>query len=367
MFRILSKKNNRFVGMDFGTSAIKVVELSYDSREQKPRLENYGWFDMAGILQGLDMKQKKFSFYEEKLKTVSRNLLKKLDVDKDTQIHVSIPGFSGLAVLIEFPKMSNDEIEKAIEFEAHKYIPTAIDEVSISWEILENPKDDETENAGKNKINVLLVAAPKREIEKYKILFEGTGLRISSVELETFSIARVLVGREKGISIIMDMGSRASNIMLVKDGTVLINRSVDMGGDDITSAIADSLNISKQRAETFKREGKDFLNDKETAIVIPVLELLGGEIRRIVTAFKEKHRKENIDRFIISGGSSNLTGIDKYFKNMLGMDADRVDPWKKISYDSKLVPVISKIGGSFSVALGLALRGVEESNLKNKK
>ncbi|EKE15929.1 MAG: hypothetical protein ACD_11C00074G0004, partial [uncultured bacterium] len=280
---------------------------------------------------------------------------------------VAIPGFSGLVVLIEFPKMKNDEIDKAIEFEAHKYIPTSLEEVSVSWEIVSDPDEGKDADGGvKNKINVLLVAAPKKEIEKYSVLFEGTDLKMRSIELETFSITRALIGNEKGNYLVMDVGSRATNIMLVQNGSVVINRSVDMGGDDITNTIADSLNISKQRAEIFKREGKDFLNEKETAIVIPVLELLGGEVRRIFVAFKEKNKNLKIDKFIISGGSSNLTGIDRYFQNMLGVEVSRVNPWEKISYDKKLAPVIDKIGSSFSVALGLALRGVEEAHQKNK-
>ena len=356
MFGILGGKNSRFIGIDFGTSAIKVVELSY--KNQKPYLENYGWFDMAGILQTLDVNKERVGSYEEKLKTALHNLLRKMNI-KNADVHVAIPGFSGLVVLIEFPDMKEDEIEKAIEFEAHKYIPIAAEDVSISWEII---KEDEVEKeSSDNRIHVLLVAAPKKEIEKYSSLFKGTDLNMRSIELETFSIVRTVVGSDNGNYLIMDIGSRATNIILVKNGIVIINRFVDVGGNDITNTIADSLNVSKQRAEMFKKEGKDFLNDKETAIVMPSLELLGSEARRVVAAFREKNKDAKIDRFVISGGSSNLVGIGEYFKNMLGMEAHKTNPWEKISYDSRYSLDIEKVGASFSVALGLALRGIEES------
>jgi len=363
MLGLFESKRNRFVGIDFGTSAIKVIELSY--KDQKPQLENYGWFDLSGILQPVDVRQQKFSSYEDKLKAALHNLLKKLNI-KNNSVHVAIPGFSGLVVLIEFPNMKNDEIDKAIEFEAHKYIPTSVEEVSISWEII-NSKDENKDEQGvlKNKVDILLVAAPKKEIGKYSSLFEGTSLKMQSIELETFSITRALIGNEKGSFLIMDMGSRATNMILVENGSVIINRSIDMGGNDITNTIADSLNISKQRAEIFKKEGKDFINDKENSILIPVLELLGGEAKRIMTAYKEKNKTSKIDKFIISGGSCGLTGIEKYFQNMLRLEVSKGDPLKNINYDKKLAPNMEKIGSSFSVAIGLALRGIEE--IRSKK
>ncbi|HBP01360.1 MAG TPA: hypothetical protein DD454_04095 [Candidatus Moranbacteria bacterium] len=195
-------------------------------------------------------------------------------------------------------------------------------------------------------------------------MFEGMNLKVKTIELETFSITRSLIGKREGNFLIMDIGSRATNLILVENGSVLINRSVDVGGNDITGTIADSLNVSKQRAEMFKREGKDFINEKETAIVIPVLELLGGEARRIMIAYKEKNKNAKIDGIVLSGGSSGLAGIDKYFQRMLGVEVSKGNPWKDISYDTKLALSIEKIGSSFSVVLGLALRGMEDEHGK---
>ncbi len=360
MLGILGGKKNRFVGIDFGTSAIKIVELSH--KNQKPYLENYGWFDLTEIMHPEDVKQQKAGSYEKKIKTALFSLLKKLNVNGD-EAHVSIPGFSGLVVLIEFPDMKKEEIDKAVEFEAHKYIPTSVEDVSISWEVMPSREVDgeqKNETASKKKIEVLLVAAPKREIEKYSSFFEGADLRMKTIELETFSLTRALVGNEKGNFLIMDMGSRATNIVLVENGAVIINRSVDVGGNDITNSIAESLSISRQRAEIFKKEGKDILNSKENAMFIPAIELLKGEIKRIVTAYGEKNKNSKIDSLVLSGGGCELKGIEKYFQDKLEMKVSRGNPWKSVEYDQKLASNIDKIGASFSVAIGLALRGVEE-------
>ena len=101
----------------------------------------------------------------------------------------------------------------------------------------------------KNKI--LLVAAPKKEIQRYEHLASGVDLSVSAIELETFSIARSLVGDDTGSFFIIDIGARVANIILIEKGIVRANRTIDAGGNEITAAIADSMNISRQRAETF--------------------------------------------------------------------------------------------------------------------
>ena len=357
---IFGKRKSRFIGVDIGTASIKVVELSYKSG--KPYLENYGWFDLAGIMQDSNPNQPKLVSYEDKMRMALSSLIAKMNL-QGTSANVAIPGFSGLVVLIEFPKMKESEIESAIEFEAHKYIPASIEEVSISWEIL----NKNTEAGINSKMEVLLVAAPKREVQKLENMFDGTGFEIDSVELETFSIARALVGFEKGVSVIIDMGARATNLLLVVDGNVIVNRNVNVGGNDITTAIAESLNISKQRAEAFKKEEKDILNERETAIILPPLELLTGEVKRIIYAFKEKNKKANVERIIISGGSSELYGLDKYFSRNFGIETVKGDPMKNIAFNSAAEPFLKKIGTSFSVAIGLAIRGMEDAGIIKKQ
>lgn len=356
---LFGNKKNRFIGVDFGTSSIKIVELSI--KNSKPFLENYGWFDLSGILQENNPNQPKLLSFDERIKMALQSLLKKMNL-QGTSVNVSIPGYSGLVVLIEFPDMNDEEVEKAIEFEAHKYIPASIEEVSISWEILKKQGGEDP----KKNIEVLLVAAPKREVQRLGNMFAGTEFKLDAVELETFAISRSIVGNDKGTFLLADIGSRATNLMLVVDGTVLVNRSVDVGGNDITNTIADSLSIAKQRAESFKKEGKDIINEKETAIIMPSLELLSGEIKRVISVFKEKDKKANVDKIIISGGSSYLTGIEKYFSNILGVDVVRGNPFRNVTHSPEVAPFIQRTGASLSVAIGLALRGIEDENSGKK-
>jgi len=365
MFNFFSSKKSRFLGIDFGTSYIKIVELS--CKNQQVRLENYGMLDLAWVEQGENIKTQS---YEEKIIGFLKTLVETMGTDL-REAFISIPGFTGLITLIEFPEMSDEEIGKAIQFEAHKYIPTSLDEIAMSWEVVAKKNDeggllsDRTAPAvpaeqAKKKIQVLLVAAPKKEISKYERLVVGAGISVKAIELETFSIARALVGDDVGNFLIIDIGSRATNIIFVEKGIVQVNRNIDAGGNEITTTIADSMNISKQRAEDFKKGEKDLINGNESAITGPVLELITGEAMRILTTYRAKNKDARIDGVILSGGISGMKGIEEYFTKAIGIKAVSGNPWKRIAFDEKLRGTIESFGAAFSVAIGLALRGIDE-------
>jgi type IV pilus assembly protein PilM len=217
---------------------------------------------------------------------------------------------------------------------------------------------------GSKKIKVLLVAAPKKDIEHYDRLVSGTKLEVSAIELETFSITRALVGEDTGTFLIIDIGSRATNMILVEKGVVRVNRNIDAGGNEITIAISDSMSISRQRAEIFKRGEKDFLNTTESSFIVPVLELIIGESRRILSAYLEKNKDLRIDNIFLSGGSANMKGMEQHFSNALAQPVTIGNPWRRISVKPEATELVKSLGTSFSVALGLALRGMDEYKRK---
>ncbi len=377
MLELFKKNKNHFIGVDFGTSSIKVVELSYVN--QQTRLENYGFVDL-NLANNNDTLRS--SSFEQALNEALKKLLTKMNM-KAASAYVSIPGFSGLVTIIDLPDMLDEELAKAIQFEAHKYIPSALDEIAMSWEVIEKKADGvklqeqdgimaklkarndvKGGSMGSGRIKVLLVAAPKKDIEHYDRLVSGVGLEVSAIELETFSIARSLVGDDVGTFLIVDIGSRATNIILVEKGVIQANRSIDAGGDEITSAIADEMNVSRARAEAFKKGDKDMLNSNETAIVIPVLDLIVGELRRIIGAYKEKNKDKLIDTLVLSGGTSKMKGIEEYFTQSLNEKVRLGNPWRSIVVGNEVAPFVKDLGSSFSVALGLALRGVDDYKRK---
>jgi len=358
-------QKNIFLGVDVGTSTIKIVELRVI--DNKPVLSNYAWMEMENA--EMDFNANAFdTSYPEYLKVIVREGRFKKGWLSKTGTYISIPSFGGLITLIEFPEMKKEELDQAVRYEAHKYIPTSLDEVILSWDIVgkkglgsqDNKKNIiEPKSVNPGKIQVLLVAAAKDKVLKYEKIVKSAGLSLRAIEMESFSITRALVGNDPGNFIIIDIGSRVCNIILVEKGEIKVNRNMDVGGRDITREISKSVNVDLERAEKLKISGKDFFANG-SGIVFPILNLIVDEVKRVLNNYYQGN--PSVDAIILSGGTSRLTGIDQYFSSALNIKAIIGNPFGRVGYDKRLEEKINEIKLNFSVAIGLALKGFEDNN-----
>ncbi len=344
-----------FLGIDFGTSSIKAIELEPKSGGLA-KLVNYAEVSLSNIEEG---RVHQDHSYDDEETLYLKALLERMRPEK-REAYMALPAFVGLVTLIELPNLQDKELEEAIQFEAHKYIPSALEEVSLSWEIVKRREVTAPDGAKVGKIEVLLVAALNKEINRYNKYAADAKLHLKFLELETFPLARAIVGKESGAHIIADIGFRATNILLIEDGLVQLSRNIAIGGKDITRTLSEGMNIAFARAEELKRSGQNFLADGEGGLTFPSIDVIGTEIQRIVQAYSEKEEgKSSVKKVFLSGGSSQFVGLPEYFSKTLGVSVERGDPWKNVEVSEKLRPMVEKMGTSFSVAIGLALGGVQ--------
>lgn len=369
MFGFSFGKKNAFLGIDIGTSAIKIVELKLLSG--KPALSNYAVMPLSPVgSQELENEE----YFESILPGYIRKMLKEAKFETD-QAYVSLPAFGGLITLIEFPEMSRDDMEQAIRFEAQKYIPTSLNDVVLSWDIVggNNPngqkksgatKEDDVVLSGSSeyknlrKTQVLLVAASRSKVNKYEKLIAKSGLKLQSLELESFSMANALLGKDPGRFIIIDIGSRICNIIFVEDGMIKVSRNIDAGGRDITDILVKSMGVNEERAEALKISSKNFFSS-ESGVSFPVLNIISGEVSRIINNLDKNNQKKGIEGIILSGGTANLHGLAEYLSGLLGQKVIMGNPFSRIEYDKQLDDIIGKSGVQFSVCIGLAMRGFD--------
>ncbi len=345
-----------FLGVDFGTASIKVVELTLENG--KPKLTNYGQADLMKLEKdrtpGVGLGGDDSVVY-------LRALLEQLH-PKSQSAYVAMPAFIGLVSLIELPEMDESDLGDAIKFEAHKYIPSPLEEVALSYEVVGIRQGED----GSQKMEVLLVAALNKEVDRYKQCITDAHLKLEFLELETFSLARSLVQKQEGLYLIADIGSRATNLILVDNGLVKVSRNLDAGGKDITRTLHESLNIAVERAETLKKSDKDFLNVPESAMVFPTLEMVASEAQRMLDTYLAKYPEKECQEMILSGGTAHMAGLVEYYKRVLGLSVRVGDPWQGIQHDANRAEDIKQLGTSFSVAIGLALAGTEAITKKEK-
>ena len=308
------------LGIDIGTASLKVVEL--EIRDDKPpHLSNYAWMPIPEVIKEDNDSEK--SFFETNVPEFLKKLLKEAKF-KTKDAYVSISAFGGLVTLIELPEMPEKDLEQAVRFEAHKYIPTSLDNVTISWEVVEGESlaepasspekegvilDDKTPK----KIQVLLVAAFKNRISAYEKVVKAAGLNLRGIEIESISMVESLIGNDQGKFVIIDIGFRVCNVIYVEKGIIRANRNIDAGGANITSTIAKGMGISEERAEGFKISGKNFFS-ASSSLRFPTLDAISSEVARILEAAARDKSNHRLDAIILSGGTAGLNGLAEYFQ-----------------------------------------------------
>lgn len=363
MFDLFKKKSSNYLGIDIGTTGIRLVELAKEGAKQN--LVNYGHLESEDYLSlggGSGNKKLVDNTYlsHDKIVKDLKEVIAAMAIDAQ-KVSMSIPISSAFSSVISLPSIDEDEIDKAVNFEARKYIPIPLEEVNFGWSLVSSGNSGD-KNA-KKIIRVLLVAIPKDITIKYSNITQSLNLDLISLETESFPLARSLVDGERGVFTICDIGSKTTSITIVEDGVVLASHSVsNIGGLEITNILSHGFNIDPKRAEALKRDiGLKFsgADKKVSEIMMPIVSVIASDIKKINETYTRDYKKE-IDKIILTGGSASLPGIVEFFKNELRVGVEIGNPWKKISYDEKLSPKLAEIAPQFSIAVGLALRGFEK-------
>lgn len=365
MFDFFKKTSPNYLGIDIGTTGIRLVELKKEGAKQS--LVNYGhlesedYLSLGGSIGNKKLVNNTYLSHDRIVKDL-KEVIEAMAIDAK-KVFMSIPISSAFSSIIGLPNIGEDEIDKAVNFEARKYIPIPLEEVNFGWSLISSPSNDENEKNVKRGIKVLLVAIPRDITIKYSNITQALDLDLISLETESFPLARSLADGERGVFTICDIGSKTTSITIVEDGVVLASHSVsNIGGLEITNILSHGFNIDPKRAEALKRDiGLKFsgADKKVSEIMMPIVSVIASDIKKVNESYTRDYKKE-IDRIILTGGSASLPGIVEYLKNELKINVAIGDPWKHISFDEKLASKLAEIAPQFSIAVGLALRGFEK-------
>ncbi len=360
MFDFLKIKHKSFAGIDIGTSSIKIVQLGME--ENRIKLEAYGLLETYGKVELLQSTIQTSSIHllGGQVVDLLKNLIEKSKITSKDVI-LSVPVFSTFSAVMELPDMPYTEIEAAIPYEARQYIPVPISEVILGWNIIgkKDSADVEGEESIK-KIEVLLVAIPKEVANKYVEITKAVNLNLKAIELESFALSRSLVGDDLIPTMILDIGAKTTNILIVDNGYVVLNKGLDTSGNEITRVIVHAMNINFKRAEILKREkGLSLKSDNGGSIneiILPVINIIANEASRLNSLYFYKNKKK-AERIILCGGSAHLPGLAEYLSGSLHLPVSIGDPWGRVYYTPpSLGKALKELAPSFSIAVGLAMR-----------
>lgn len=346
----IGKGPKSYLGVDVGTLSIKIAELANENG--RPKLLNYVVLSNYNLVENKSPKA-----FGGEAPIMLRRALKESGMAAK-EINMSVPIFSSFLTVMELPPMPASEVASAIQFEAKKYITVPLESVLIDWSMVESASDLPAQ-AGK--ISILLIAIPKDLVNEYSAIAREADLKLVNLELETMSAARALIGNDPVPAVLVDMGSRDTTISVVSGGRPIISHSIETSGEDLTRALANSLNINWRRAEELKKEqGLRTMdsNAQVSGVLIPLLDVILGAVKNIIDIYSSKAGKK-IEKLIIYGGAAKMPGFAEYLKSGLGLDVLIGNPFSKIIHDEKLNPVMKDIGHEFAIAVGLALKAIQ--------
>jgi len=345
-------KGKLAVGLDIGSSSVKLVQL----RERKGgyALQAFGVSKLPPetIVDGALMNSAAVVQAIQDL--VAEHKVKARDVA------IGVRGHSVIIKKISLPRMSQEELDESIQWEAEQYIPFDVKDVNIDTQIL-TPAGDAA-----GQMDVLLVAAKKDMINDYTSVCAEAGLAASVVDVDAFAVQNAYEASYElppgETMVLINVGAAVTNINILANGTTTFTRDVTMGGNSFTEEIQKQLNISYDEAEALKVGGQgetDAVVPQEVERVIQgVAEQLAGEIQRSLDFYAATAADNRISRVFLSGGTARIPALFKVIEQRAAVPVEILNPFKAIEIDNrKFDPMLlTSVAASAAVAVGLALR-----------
>ncbi len=342
--------DNLFLGIDIGNSSLKMVELRKKNR--KIYLSNYAFSE--------NVSEVNFTKIDD-INYLAQAILK---VRQEagitaTKVTASLPTFTVFSSIINLSNVDKKNLVTAINEEAKKVIPLPLEEMILDWKVIPGV-DGKIPSRGN--MRVFITGSPKKLVRKYIDVFKKANLNLVSLETETFSLVRSLVGDDKETIMIVEIGANSTDIFIVKESIPVLNRSLSVCASTITSVLAEKLGMTFAQAEQFKldlsvsfsKEDKDDLPH----LIAKTIEPIVTEIQYLLDFFHSQNGGQ-VEKIILSGGGSMLLNLDEYLSKRLDIKVIVGDSWNRISYPEELRPVLSEIGAKLSVAVGLAMREIQ--------
>jgi type IV pilus assembly protein PilM len=339
-------RSKTIIGLDIGTSSIKLTEIKKDKEEiqlVKARLIELTPRDRLNTAEA-----------------ISRIL--KLEKIHFAEAIISVSGSSIFSRFVKLPKLTEQKLSQIVKYEAQQQIPFPLEEVVWDYRRLKSRHKES------GQIDILLVAVKKDIVEELVQELYHSNLDIETIDVGPFALYNTLWFNDGFDNvIILDIGAKTTNIIISREGIVW-TRSLPIAGDDITKAIAEGLNVSFEVAEERKKkEGIVLAEEKENPssnlsnFITSVLTDLLTEVSRSIGYYKSQFDGAPFSGMLLTGGTSKLKNIDKFFEKNLKLKTYTCDFFKKIKPKTGLLKGdLSRYQHRLGTALGLALRAVIE-------
>ncbi len=364
MFKFLNLQPEVF-GIDINDLSLRIVRL--EKKRKGFNLVSFGEAEIKpgivkeGVIQDQEALAKiiRFAFSTVKGKKLSTKY-----------IIACLPEEKSFAQVIQMPKMTMEELQSSVPFEAENYIPLSIDKVYWDFQIINSHEDKEN----LEHLDLLVSMMPRSIVDAYVNCFKKAGLIPFVLEVESQAIVRALLNSGEGAApiIFIDFGQTKTSFIIFAGNSIRFTSSISFSSRHLTEAISDTLGISFYEAEKLKIKYGLITEQKKnyniTKIVSPVLNELIDQIKKYMnfyyghTSHGYFSSDNKIGKIILCGGGANLQGLPDFLYKELKIPVELGNPLINIVVPKRFQvnPLFSQKISSFTTALGLAIRGASE-------
>ncbi|MFH1597636.1 MAG: type IV pilus assembly protein PilM [Patescibacteria group bacterium] len=351
---MFSNKEKNCFGLDFSDYILRIVQFFKLRGDIK--LRAYGEIKIPpGLIQNGIIKN------EDKVAKSIKDLLKNLQ-GKVTGHNVvaCLPEKTSFIKVIDLPEAETN-IEGIVKKDLPNHIPLSLNEVYYDWQ-----------NLGKsgNNSRILIGASPKIIVDGYVRTLEKANLVPYALEIESVAITRCLSKikeKSNGAQIIIDLGFDRSTIILAENDEVMFTTSsTEIGGNQMTKAVAQKLKLSIREAE--KAKTIFGLNERGSKgevrnIMLPIVNNLKKRIIDTINYYQDNFTNHKpIEVIIFSGGGARLKGLLQALpiKPRSDIKMDLGDP--QINWQQGKLQIPNNKILSYPTAIGLALREMNNND-----
>lgn len=355
----MAKASRGIWAIDIGSCSLKAVKMH--AGDEGLEAIGFDYLEHSRILSVPDISQ------EERIRVVTETLQKFLaehDLSKD-EVAVSIAGQNSFARFIKLPPVEQKKIPEIVQFEAVQQIPFDINEVEWDWQLMEVADSPDTE--------VGIFAIKNELIAEVMDHFTRENLQVSCVQIAPMALYNYLLydrtdvaGAGGKATVILDMGAENTTLVICTKDSVW-QRSIRIGGNTFTQAVADAFKLNFAKAEKLKRTApmSKYMRQIFTAMK-PVYTDLGGEIQRSLGFYSSSGagRDKGFSQIIALGGGMKLQGLTKYLQQSLGLPVVKPDSFNRLSLSPELSSAkFHENVSDFGIVYGLGVQLLDEPKI----
>lgn len=330
------------LGIDLGTTSIKIAKVS----GKKVELLAIAGNPMGKVI--METERDRDAFAEAIKRMLTENKI------SERRFRVVVPESAVYSRVISLPVLTDAELASAIKWEAEQYVPVPLEDVELSWEVVDRP----AKRTGGEKMRVYLAAADKKLVNGLVAVFTEIGLEPDRIEPELIPTARAVALERnfQGATLVCAMGASSIGMGVFEHDQLLFVYKSSSGGLAMTRAVMAGLQLTQPQAEEYKRTYGVQANVLEGKLIVamkPVLDGLVMELKRAISFYMQTFPGGQMGRIILTGGTAMMPGLVEWLSAQVGVEVAIGDPFEGLT----VPPQFAKLGPVYASVIGVTAKG----------